>query len=713
MTTDARAHGRRAVALIIHNHRHSQRARITVPHRPRVVRGALLHPPPALAFSLWNTNRHNVEPRRTPSRGRRERTREDERRERTREDDWNENTETTTRIWTTISTREGGRSEEALEERKLLEEEEEGREATHRDAPRRNEATTTEGRRKEEEKKRTEGDAFESTVAMDKEEGVAFDVSPPQDGGVMKTIITEAPANAPSPEAKDVVEVHYTGTLTNGEKFDSSRDRGDPFTFTLGTHQVINAWDVGVATMKVGERAKFECKAEYAYGERGSPPKIPPNATLIFDVELLSFKSHRDLSGDGGVVKEDVTPASGFSAPTATDEVRITYDVKAKDGETVIVEEQTVTCDVAKAPCEGVGIALLKMKKGEKVRLTLSGTYAKGLPAPADADGAVVTVALDAIHTVVPLSEHEGTKKVLEDGEGYEKPNEGAKCSIEYEQRSADGTVVKSETLDIVVGDENVPDELDAAIMMMKLKEKALVRLANGTEYTVSLNAMERAKEQYSMNSAEKIEAAETYKASGNDAYKGGKFARASKKYAAALKFVEFDSGFSDEEKQASKKLKLSLNLNSAAVAIKTKSWTEARQASQKALDIESSNEKALYRYAQATMEMHEYDESRRSLKKILEQDESHAEAQRMMKRLKALEAHQAKKDAKIFGGMFSKIDLYDKAELEAMEKKEVEDDADSLDAVKAANAADEIEVPPMDAPPAPDAGEPMEVTQV
>lgn len=540
----------------------------------------------------------------------------------------------------------------------------------------------------------------------------AFDVSPPKDGGVMKTIITPAPANATSPETKDVVTVHYTGTLTNGEKFDSSRDRDDPFTFTLGTHQVINAWDVGVATMKVGERATFECKAEYAYGERGAPPKIPPNATLIFDVELLSFKSHRDLSGDGGVVKEDVTPATGFSAPTPTDEVRITYDVKAKDGETVIVGEQTVTCDVAKAPCEGVGIALLKMKKGEKVKLTLSATYAKGLPAPADADGAVVTVALDAIHTVEPLSEHEGTKKVLEDGEGYEKPNEGAKCSIEYERRSADG-VVKSETLDIVIGDENVPDELDAAIMMMKLKEKALVRLADGTEYTVSLNSMERAKEQYSMNSAEKIEAAETYKASGNDAYKGGKFARASKKYAAALKFVEFDSGFSDEEKQASKKLKLSLNLNSAAVAIKTKSWTEARQASQKALDIESSNEKALYRYAQATMEMQEYDESRRSLKKILERDESHAEAQRMMKRLKALEAHQAKKDAKIFGGMFSKIDLYDKAELEAMEKKEVEDDADSLAAVKAANATDEIEVPPMDAPPAPDAGEPMGVTHV
>ena len=93
-------------------------------------------------------------------------------------------------------------------------------------------------------------------------------------------------------------------------------------------------------------------------------------------------------------------------------------------------------------------------------------------------------------------------------------------------------------------------------------------------------------------------------------------------------------------------KLKLSLNLNAAAVAIKQKSWATARKSSQKALDIESSNEKALYRHAQASMELQEYDESRRSLGKILDGDAEHAEAQRMLARLKVLEAHQAKKDA-------------------------------------------------------------------
>lgn len=240
----------------------------------------------------------------------------------------------------------------------------------------------------------------------------AIDVSPTQDGGVLKTVLVPAADGAVGPEAKDVVRVHYTGTLTDGEKFDSSRDRDDPFEFTLGTHQVINAWDVGVATMKIGERATFECKPEYAYGDRGAPPKIPGGATLIFDVELLSFKSHRDLSGDGGVMKkETLSEPTGFVAAKADDEVVVTYDVKSVDGVTVVRAEESVTCDVSKAPCEGMAIALLKMKKGERVSLTLNGTYAKGLGDVAEANGALVTMSLDAIHAMEKLLDFDGDRK--------------------------------------------------------------------------------------------------------------------------------------------------------------------------------------------------------------------------------------------------------------------------------------------------------------
>ena len=90
--------------------------------------------------------------------------------------------------------------------------------------------------------------------------------------------------------ADRTVSVHYTGWLPNGEKFDSSRDRNEPFGFTLGAGQVIAGWDEGVAGMKVGGRRKLIIPADLGYGTAGAPPAIPPGATLVFDVELLDVR---------------------------------------------------------------------------------------------------------------------------------------------------------------------------------------------------------------------------------------------------------------------------------------------------------------------------------------------------------------------------------------------------------------------------------------
>ena len=107
-------------------------------------------------------------------------------------------------------------------------------------------------------------------------------------GVTVETITPGDGINFPTKGQK--VSVHYVGTLVNGTEFDSSRSRGKLFEFNLGVGQVIKGWDEGVIQMSKGQKCKLTCTPDYGYGAAGAGGIIPPNATLIFEVELFSFK---------------------------------------------------------------------------------------------------------------------------------------------------------------------------------------------------------------------------------------------------------------------------------------------------------------------------------------------------------------------------------------------------------------------------------------
>lgn len=158
----------------------------------------------------------------------------------------------------------------------------------------------------------------------------------------MKEILREGTGTS-TPPNKAKVTVHYTGTLLDGTKFDSSRDRSGYFDFELGVGRVIKAWDLGVATMRVGELAKFTCASDYAYGDAGSPPKIPPKATLVFEVELFGWDSFTEVSA--GIKKEVLVQGKGHNKANAGARIKVVVTQISPEGVTgESIRVETVLC---------------------------------------------------------------------------------------------------------------------------------------------------------------------------------------------------------------------------------------------------------------------------------------------------------------------------------------------------------------------------------
>ncbi|CAL8470896.1 g10438 [Coccomyxa elongata] len=574
------------------------------------------------------------------------------------------------------------------------------------------------------------------------------------DGGVIKKILVEG-SGWETPSKGDEVTVHYVGTLEDGTVFDSSRERDTPFVFSLGQGKVIKGWDEGVKTFKKGEKALLTCKADYAYGEQGSPPKIPPNATLNFEVELLSWKSVKDIAGDGGVIKTILTEGSGWTKPKDQDEALVRYTVRAGGSNGASVASSSADGDVVSVgSCQlkAFQVALKTMKEGEKVTLHIKPEYGysaearpEGVPADAELIADLELVLIRKVETAT--DDGQVSVKLIKKGKNYKKPNEGATVKVAYTARigGPDGQVFeeysRENPLTFSADEGEVVEGLDLGILKMNEDEVMEIRVVpeygfgnkeekrplgtvppNSTLlYTVELLEVIKAKESWDMSAEDKVQAAQKRKELGNKFFKAEKWSRAAKKYKAAGDIIDHDTDFSAELKKESAALKKSANLNTAAAFIKQGLWKDAIVAANKVLGSNPSDVKALYRRAQAHLGQQDFVEAHVDIKAALQVEPANKDVRALLARYKKESAAANQRDAVMYKTIFQKMaKLPDKepkvqskaADPEVMEDAEAPSTSDSENKPEAANGLKtaqqngHVEAKPPEAP----AAEPMAV---
>ncbi|GAV85644.1 LOW QUALITY PROTEIN: FKBP_C domain-containing protein, partial [Cephalotus follicularis] len=299
--------------------------------------------------------------------------------------------------------------------------------------------------------------------------------------------------------------VHFTGHVVNGACLHSSHDKGPPFRFKLGQNKVFKGWDQGVASMKKRERAIFTIPSNLAYGEAGFLPLIPPNATLIFDIEMLSWSTIRDITGDGGILKK-ITRGEGWATPRDTlglckrskkterpnqTGVFVKYKVKLENGSIVSKSDEGVEFHIGEDYlCPALSIAVKTMRRGEKAELIVKFSYGINPNGNGPIDSFVhdppaskLTIQLELVSwkCVTDITgDNKVLKKITKASEGFDHPNKGSLVQVICVGKLEDGIVFDrkvsdKEPFEFISSEEQINEGLDRAFLTMKKGEQALV----------------------------------------------------------------------------------------------------------------------------------------------------------------------------------------------------------------------------------------------
>ncbi|XP_057974823.1 70 kDa peptidyl-prolyl isomerase-like isoform X2 [Malania oleifera] len=530
---------------------------------------------------------------------------------------------------------------------------------------------------------------------LDEEPGEVIESAPPfkvgeerelNSSGLKKKLLRRGRA-WDSPEFGDEVTVHYSGSLLDGTKFDSTRDRCEPFSFKLGGGQVVSGLDQGIITMKKGETALFTLPPELGYGIAGAD-RVPPNSWIQFEVELVSWISVVDVYKDGGIIKKILVKGESNAQPGDLDEVLVKYKVRLVDG-TIVAKTPEDGLEFHVKDCQffpAFPKTIKTMRRGEKVQLIVQPQYAFGEVGrdaenefPPIPPGSVLSIDLELVSfkPVIDISGNSKVfKKILKEGEGVLTANEGATVTVRYTARLEDGTVFEKKGFDGEGSLEFITDEagLDRAAATMKKGELAILTVdpeygfgsvevkrglaivpPNSTiVYEVEMLDFIKEKAPREMSNHERIEAAMRKKEEGNLLFKSGKYQRAGRKYDKAADYVGEDASFGDDDQKKLKALRVSCWLNGAACGLKLNNFRGAIDLCSKVLDIEFHNVKALYRRAQAYMETSDLFLAELDIKKALEEDPQNREIKLMQKSLKQLQVESNRRDAKLYSNMFA-----------------------------------------------------------
>jgi len=502
---------------------------------------------------------------------------------------------------------------------------------------------------------------------------------PPKDlpEGVKKEMVKEAEtSNWKKPKKGDEVTVHYVGTLeSDGNEFDSSRRRDTPFVFTLGKGEVIKGWDFAIATMRKGELAKFTLQPEFAYGEAGSPPAVPANATLVFEVELISWISKDDLFGDGMAIKALLEEGSGWKNPKKGEEVRLSIRATGEAG--LIEERKSLDYFLGSgelgALTKVADKVLAGMNKGERCSVKCAKDYIY----PESAHGAVtLEVHLEEIYETCDVSllkDKSVMKKQTKEGDGYEKPKDGYMVTLRVEDAS-DGTsslpgFCGPKNLCFASGNGDVCDALECAAAEMKKEERAVVtcsvpskccevRLglsqiqAEKVVFIVELVEFEKGRDQWSMSNEEKVGFAAARKDVGAKLFKNKRFELALEKYKKVIEILAHTDKFTEEQKRKAAELKRTSELNKAACYLQLGDPTNALSVCNSILKDDRLNIKALFRRAKAHFERSEHVEAIQDLDRVLGLDPGNADAKALLPHVKRAQKLADKESKSTFAKM-------------------------------------------------------------